>query len=99
MIYATQGLEQNVYRYFNMVNDFVCRIYFLVFCNTIGGFNYFIHMDYVHCCLLLFILYKPFGLIVHIIVDNSVKIEKKLLITWASSSLLVALTLFVLPSF
>lgn len=37
--------------------------------------------------------------IVHIVVDNSVKVEKKLLITWASSSLLVALTLFVLPSF
>ena len=37
--------------------------------------------------------------IVHIIVDISMKIEKKLLITWASSSLLVAIILFVLPSF
>lgn len=37
--------------------------------------------------------------IVHIIVDKSMKVEKKLLVTWASSSLLVALTLFVLPSF
>ena len=37
--------------------------------------------------------------IVHIVVDNSVKVERKLFITWASSSLLVAIILFVLPSF
>ena len=37
--------------------------------------------------------------IVHIIVDSSMKVEKKLLITWASSSLLVAIILFVFPSF
>jgi len=37
--------------------------------------------------------------IVHIVVDSSMKVEKKLLITWASSSLLVATILFVLPSF
>ncbi len=36
--------------------------------------------------------------IVHIVVDNSVNVEKKLLLTWVSSLLLVALTLFVLPS-
>ena len=36
--------------------------------------------------------------IVHIIVDSSMKVEKKLLITWASSSLLVAIILFVLPT-
>lgn len=37
--------------------------------------------------------------IVHIIVDRSIKVEKKLLITWVSSTLLVAIILFVLPSF
>lgn len=37
--------------------------------------------------------------IVHIAVDNSIKLEKKLLITWASSSLLVAIIFFLLPSF
>ena len=37
--------------------------------------------------------------IVHKVVNSSMKIEKKLLITWASSSLLVAFILFILPSF
>lgn len=37
--------------------------------------------------------------IVHIIVDTSMKVEKKLLITWASSSLLMAIILFIFPSF
>lgn len=37
--------------------------------------------------------------LVHIIVDTSMKVEKKLLITWASSSLLIAIILFVFPSF
>ena len=37
--------------------------------------------------------------IVHKVVNSSMKIEKKLLITWVSSSLLVAFILFVLPSF
>lgn len=37
--------------------------------------------------------------IVHKVVDISMKIEKKLLITWASSSLSVVIILFVLPSF
>ena len=37
--------------------------------------------------------------IVHKLVNSSMKIEKKLLIAWASSSLLVAFILFVLPSF
>ena len=37
--------------------------------------------------------------IVHIVVDISMKLEKKLLITWASSSLLVAIIFFLLPSF
>ncbi|WP_453989774.1 hypothetical protein [Bacillus nitroreducens] len=37
--------------------------------------------------------------IVHKIVDRSVKVEKKIAITWASSSLFVALILFALPSF
>lgn len=37
--------------------------------------------------------------IVHIVVDSLMKVEKKLLITWASSSLIVAIILFVLPSF
>ena len=36
--------------------------------------------------------------IVHKVVDVSMKIEKKILITWASSSLLVVIILFVLPS-
>ena len=36
---------------------------------------------------------------VHKVVDISMKIEKKLLITWASSLLLVVIILFVLPSF
>ncbi|MEK5080645.1 hypothetical protein MKX73_17115 [Solibacillus sp. FSL W7-1436] len=37
--------------------------------------------------------------IVHNVVDRSMKVEKKILITWTSSSLLVAIILFVLPSF
>ena len=37
--------------------------------------------------------------IVHKVVDISMKIEKKLLITWASSSLAVVIILFVFPSF
>ena len=37
--------------------------------------------------------------IVHIVVDISMKLEKKILITWASSSLLVAIIFFLLPSF
>ncbi|NEU30608.1 hypothetical protein GN156_07400 [bacterium LRH843] len=37
--------------------------------------------------------------LVHIIVDTSMKVEKKLLITWAGSSVLIAIILFVLPSF
>lgn len=36
--------------------------------------------------------------IVHIIVDTSMKLEKKILITWASSSLLVAVIVFLVPS-
>lgn len=36
--------------------------------------------------------------IVHIIVDHSTKLEKKILITWGSSSLLMGIILFVLPS-
>lgn len=37
--------------------------------------------------------------IVHITIDTSVKLERKLLITWASSSLLIAIIIFMLPSF
>lgn len=37
--------------------------------------------------------------IVHKVVNDSTKVEHKLLITWASSSLLIALVLFALPSF
>ncbi|MED4350749.1 hypothetical protein P9265_00010 [Schinkia azotoformans] len=37
--------------------------------------------------------------IVHVIVDTSMKVEKKLIITWASSSLVIAIILFGLPSF
>ncbi|MCG1023393.1 hypothetical protein [Sutcliffiella horikoshii] len=36
--------------------------------------------------------------IVHKVMDSSVKIEKKLVITWIGSSLLIAITLFMLPS-
>ncbi|NLP52482.1 hypothetical protein [Bacillus sp. RO1] len=36
--------------------------------------------------------------IVHKVMDSSVKVEKKLVITWTSSTLLIAITLFVLPS-
>lgn len=36
--------------------------------------------------------------IVHRMLDSSVKVEKKLLITWISSSLVIAIFLFVLPS-
>ncbi|OCA84187.1 hypothetical protein A8F94_15830 [Bacillus sp. FJAT-27225] len=54
----------------------------------------FIVADYFIFFINLFVLS-----IVHKLVDVSVKLEKKLLITWASSSLLVAITLFILPSF
>lgn len=37
--------------------------------------------------------------LVHIIVDTSMQVEKKLLITWATSSLLMAIILFIFPSF
>ncbi|MBS4207318.1 hypothetical protein [Bacillus sp. FJAT-50079] len=36
--------------------------------------------------------------IVHKFIDSPAKIEKKLLITWASSTLIVAIILFMLPS-
>jgi len=53
----------------------------------------FIVVNYFLFVINLFVLS-----IVHIIVDTSMKLEKKILITWASSSLLVAVILFLLPS-
>ncbi|MEA3318616.1 MAG: hypothetical protein U9Q88_01220 [Bacillota bacterium] len=36
--------------------------------------------------------------IVHKVMDSSVKLEKKLVITWIGTTLLIAITLFLLPS-
>ena len=75
-------------------------VFFLLFFTTPLGdlisahaWIMFIVVDYFLFVINLFVLS-----IVHIIVDTSMKFEKKILITWASSSLLVAIILFLLPS-
>lgn len=76
-------------------------VFFLLFFTTPLGdlisahaWIMFIVVDYFLFVINLFVLS-----IVHIIVDTSMKFEKKILITWASSSLLVAIILFLLPSY
>jgi len=75
-------------------------VFFLLFFTTPLGdlisahaWIMFIVVDYFLFVINLFVLS-----IVHIMVDTSMKFEKKILITWASSSLLVAIILFLLPS-
>ncbi|MBB4827127.1 threonine/homoserine/homoserine lactone efflux protein [Sporosarcina luteola] len=53
----------------------------------------FIVIDYFLFFINLFVLS-----VVHILVDRSMKIEKKIVITWASSSLAAAIILFLIPS-
>jgi len=71
----------------------------LFFMTPLGGFFskhawlMFIVVYYFLFFINLFVLSM-----VHKLIETSVKIEKKLLITWVSSSLLIAIVLFMLPS-